>query len=592
MVALTFRSLGLSKGVPFGFRNSSLLRSIPVCHRVAVRAAMKTAWWHNAVAYQIYPRSFCDSNGDGIGDIPGIISKLDYLATLGVDVLWLCPVYRSPNDDNGYDISDYCEIMDEFGTMDDMDCLIAEARKRGMRIVMDLVVNHTSDEHPWFLESRKSKDNPYRDYYIWRDPEASGGPPSEMQSIFSGSAWEFDAGTGQYYFHLFSRKQPDLNWANAELRAAIFKIMRFWLEKGIGGFRMDVIDLIGKEIDRGIIANGPRLHEYLQEMHRETLAHFDVMTVGEAWGSTPETAKLFSDPARRELSMIFQFEHICLDEEPGKGKWALRRLRLADLKRVLSRWQTELGDEGWNSLFWNNHDTPRIVSRWGDDGAYRVRSAKMLATLLHLMKGTPYIYQGEEIGMTNVRFEDVSEFRDIEMINWYREQATRGASHDAMMTSIHAKGRDNARTPMQWDASPNAGFTTGRPWLKVNPNHAEINVARELEDRDSVFHHYRSLVRLRKEHDVIVHGGFRLILEDHPAVFAYTRSLGTDTLLVICNFYEEPARIELPSDLKLATARLVICNYAGGPTLSGAVTLRAYEAVVYQLAPNTGAHER
>ena len=442
---------------------------------------MERQWWHSSVVYQIYPRSFNDSNGDGIGDINGIREKLDYLKELGIDVIWLSPVYKSPNDDNGYDISDYCDIMDEFGTMEDMDNLLKEANEKGIKILMDLVVNHTSDEHKWFIEAKKSKDNEYRDYYIWRDP-VEGHEPNELGSCFSGSAWQYDETTGQYYLHLFSKKQPDLNWENEKVRNEVYKMMNFWVDKGIGGFRMDVIDLIGKVPDKMITGNGPKLHDYLQEMNKAALEGNDLLTVGETWGATPEVAKLYSNPERHELSMVFQFEHIGLDQIEGKEKWDLKPLELLELKKVLSKWQTELEGQGWNSLFWNNHDLPRIVSRWGNDKEYRVLSAKMLATLLHGMKGTPYIYQGEELGMTNVRFEDINEYNDIESLNMYKDRISKGYTHEEIMESIYAKGRDNARTPMQWDNSENAGFTTGKPWLSINENYEVINAKQCLED--------------------------------------------------------------------------------------------------------------
>ncbi len=403
---------------------------------------MERKWWHSSVVYQIYPRSFNDSNGDGIGDINGIIEKLDYLKELGIDVIWLSPVYKSPNDDNGYDISDYCDIMDEFGTMEDMDKLLSEAKNRNIKIVMDLVVNHTSDEHKWFIEAKKSKDNEYRDYYIWRDP-VNGKEPNDLGSCFSGSAWQYDEESGQYYLHLFSKKQPDLNWENEKVRKEVYNMMNFWVNKGIGGFRMDVIDLIGKVPDDSITGNGPKLHEYLQEMNKAALEGNDLLTVGETWGATPEVAKLYSNPERNELSMVFQFEHIGLDQIEGKEKWDVKPLDLLDLKKVLSKWQTELDGEGWNSLFWNNHDLPRIVSRWGNDKEYRVESGKMLATLLHGMKGTPYIYQGEELGMTNIRLENINEYNDIETLNMYKDRISKGYAHDDIMNSIYIKGRWN-----------------------------------------------------------------------------------------------------------------------------------------------------
>ncbi|NSA86143.1 oligo-1,6-glucosidase/glucan 1,6-alpha-glucosidase [Clostridium beijerinckii] len=452
---------------------------------------MDKKWWKESVVYQVYPRSFNDSNGDGIGDLRGIIEKLDYLKELEIDVIWLSPVYESPNDDNGYDISDYEDIMDEFGTMEDMDDLIKEGNKRGIKILMDLVVNHTSDEHKWFIEAKKSKDNPYRDYYIWRDP-VNGEEPNDLRSTFSGSAWQYDKTTGQYYLHLFSKKQPDLNWENEEVRNRIYKMMNFWIDKGIGGFRMDVIELIGKIPDKKVTHNGPKLHEYIREMNKKTFGGKDLLTVGETWGCTTEIAKKYSNPDDSELSMIFQFEHILLDQQPGKEKWDLKPLELLDLKKALSRWQVELEGTGWNSLFWNNHDVPRIVSRWGNDKEYRVESAKMLATLLHGMKGTPYIYQGEELGMTNVRFESLEDYKDIETLNMYNERKKQGYTHEDIMLSIYTKGRDNARTPMQWDDSQNAGFTSGQPWLKVNPNYKEINAELQLKDENSIFNYYKN----------------------------------------------------------------------------------------------------
>lgn len=537
-------------------------------------------WWQSTVVYQIYPRSFQDSNGDGIGDLQGIINRLDYLQTLGIGAIWLSPVYQSPNDDNGYDISDYEQIMTEFGTMQDMEELIAEARKRQIRIVMDLVVNHTSDEHSWFIESRKSKDNAYRDYYIWRDP-VDGHEPNDLHSAFSGSAWAFDEASGQYYLHLFSKKQPDLNWENPKVRQEVWKLMNFWISKGVGGFRMDVIDLVGKQPDKGITGNGPKLHEYLQEMNRKTFGEKDLLTVGETWGATPDIAKLYSDPARHELSMVFQFEHCSLDEQPGKEKWDLQPLRVTELKSVLSKWQTELSDQGWNSLFWNNHDLPRIVSRWGNDSPqYHDRSAKMLAILLHLMKGTPYIYQGEEIGMTNCPVSDISEVDDIESLNMYHERLARGYEPSEILASINAKGRDNARTPIQWSDQPNGGFTAGAPWLHVNPNYHSINVAQNLQDPDSIFHTYQKLIRLRKENPVIVFGDYHL-LDTPDTVFAYTRTLEEEEWLIVANFDVRPQKISLP-DCGLQK-NIILSNYDLSPINLNDYILRPYEAFVVRL---------
>lgn len=558
---------------------------------------MEKTWWKESVVYQIYPRSFMDSNGDGIGDLRGIISKLDYLKELGINVIWLSPVYKSPNDDNGYDISDYQDIMDEFGTMDDWEELLSEVHQRGMRLIMDLVVNHSSDEHAWFMEARKSKNNPYRDYYIWR-PGKDGKEPTNWYSNFGGSAWEYDERTDEYYLHLFSKKQPDLNWRNPKLRQAVYDMMKWWLDKGIDGFRMDVINFIskpevlldgepkpGKKYASGskYYRNGPHIHDYLQEMNREVLSSYDVMTVGEMPGVTPELARLYTDQDRKELNMVFQFEHMGLDNGPN-GKWDLKPLDLLDLKRNLTKWQKELEKKGWNSLYFNNHDQPRSVSRFGNDKEYRVKSAKMLATLLHMMKGTPYVYQGEEIGMTNVRFESMDDYRDIEIMNMYREQKEEGVPEEQIMESIYAKGRDNSRTPMQWNASPNAGFTTGTPWIKVNPNYREVNAEQAQADPDSIYHYYRKLIQLRKTHDLIVYGGYELILEDHPEIYAYTRVLNDETLLVICNFYEKETVFTIPENIRYDSAELLISNYEENHTgIMKEINLRPYEARVYLL---------
>lgn len=540
---------------------------------------MERQWWHSSVVYQIYPRSFKDSNGDGIGDINGIREKLDYLKELGIDVIWLSPVYKSPNDDNGYDISDYCDIMDEFGTMEDMDNLLKEANERGIKILMDLVVNHTSDEHKWFIEAKKSKDNEYRDYYIWRD-KVEGHEPNELGSCFSGSAWQYDETTGQYYLHLFSKKQPDLNWENEKVRNEVYKMMNFWVDKGIGGFRMDVIDLIGKVPDEMITGNGPKLHEYLQEMNKAALEGKDLLTVGETWGATPDVAKLYSNPGRKELSMVFQFEHIGLDQIEGKEKWDVKSLELLDLKKVLSKWQTELEGQGWNSLFWNNHDLPRIVSRWGNDKEYRIESAKMLATLLHGMKGTPYIYQGEELGMTNVRFDDINEYNDIESLNMYKDRISKGYTHEEIMESIYAKGRDNARTPMQWDDSENAGFTTGTPWLAVNKNYDKINAKQCLQDENSIFNHYKKLIDIRKNNDTIIYGDYKLLCEDDENIFAYVRELNEDKILVVCNFYDKDVEFKFDGDFNYS--KVLLSNYNDSSKMIEKLKLRPYEAVMYR----------
>ena len=542
---------------------------------------MEKHWWQEVVVYQIYPRSFKDSNGDGIGDLRGIIEKLDYLHTLGIGAIWLSPVYKSPNDDNGYDISDYEDIMDEFGTMADMEELIAEADKRGIKIVMDLVVNHTSDEHHWFIESRKGKDNPYRDYYVWADPAEDGGAPTDLQSVFLGSAWKYDETSGQYFLHLFSQRQPDLNWENDKVRQEVYDMMNFWIDKGVGGFRMDVIDLIGKIPLEGITSNGPKLHEYLQEMNKATFGDKDLLTVGETWGATPEIAKLYSNPARHELSMVFQFEHSLLDNEPGKEKWDLKPLDVSELKAVLSKWQTELGNEGWNSLFWNNHDLPRIVSRWGNDKEYRVRSAKAFAILLHMMKGTPYIYQGEELGLTNTPVSSIEELDDIESINMYHDRIARGFSVDSIMESLNAKGRDNARRPIPWTCEANGGFTTGTPWLALNPNYKEINVEAELQNPDSVFHTYRKLIQLRKDYPIVVWGDYEL-LETSSNVFAYYRTLGEERWLTVVNLsnFEE----EISVDARFN--RLLVTNTVEEVTDLHAYTLSPWQAFVVELSGN------
>ncbi|MDO4328781.1 MAG: alpha-glucosidase [Lachnospiraceae bacterium] len=559
-------------------------------------------WWKQAVVYQIYPRSFQDDNGDGIGDLKGIIRRLDYLEELGVDALWLSPVCRSPQDDNGYDISDYQDIDPMFGTLADMEELIGQAKKRNIRIIMDLVLNHSSDEHRWFLEAKKSRENPYHDYYVWRDGE-EGILPNEMKSAFGGSAWEWVPELKQYYFHQFSVKQPDLNWENPKVRREIYDMILWWMNKGVGGFRLDVIDQIAKEPDQGITSNGPRLHEFIRELSRETFQKGDYITVGEAWGADTQRAKLYSNPDGSEFSMVFQFEHMVLDQQPGKSKWDLAPLPFVKLKQVLAKWQQELYGCGWNSLFWNNHDLPRIVSRWGDDRAYRIESAKMLATVLHGMQGTPYIYQGEELGMTNVRFDDISQYRDIEILNMYQERIQQGYPKEAVMESIYAKGRDNARTPMQWSSEPNAGFTAGTPWMEVNPNYTRINARQQLEDPDSIFQYYRKLIQLRKQLDVLVTGRFDLLLEQDEQIFAYTRTetgiedeqkdeagAGSDQaseaaaqdhrkhrkqVLVCANFSDRPAACSLLRDWK--NAETLIHNYPGEVLEE---QLRPYEAVM------------
>jgi len=540
-------------------------------------------WWHNSVVYQIYPRSFMDSNNDGIGDLKGIIQKLDYLKELGIDVIWISPVYKSPNDDNGYDISDYMDIMDEFGTMEDMDNLLREANSRGIKILMDLVLNHTSDEHEWFKQAKKDKNSKYRDYYIFRKP-INGKEPNDLLSTFSGSAWELDEESGEYYLHLFSKKQPDLNWENEEMRNELYDMINFWLDKGVGGFRLDVIDLVGKQPDKEITGNGPKLHEYLKEMNAKTFGNRDVLTVGETWGATPEIAKLYSNPDENELSMVFQFEHIGLDEIPGKSKWDLAPLNFIKLKEVFNKWQTELKHDGWNSLFWNNHDLPRIVSRWGNDSKeYRVLSAKMLATVLHMQKGTPYIFQGEEIGMTNIKFDTIDDYRDIELINMYKERKSLGYDEKDIMKSIYAKGRDNARTPMHWDDSENGGFSKVEPWIKVNPNYKEINVKNNLEDEDSIYNHYKKLIQIRKQDDVVVYGDFKLLNKEDKSIFAYLRELDGERLLVVANFYGDNEEFILDKNIKYEKAEIILSNYKDSSKNIDKINLRAYEAIIYRI---------
>ncbi|MGN0264067.1 MAG: alpha-glucosidase [Oliverpabstia sp.] len=551
---------------------------------------MKHTWWKESVIYQIYPRSFMDSNGDGIGDLKGITSRLDYLKELGIDVIWLSPVYQSPNDDNGYDISDYQAIMEEFGTMEDFDEMLAEAHKRGIRIVMDLVVNHTSDEHRWFVESRKKEDNPYHDYYIWREGKDGNQPPNNWGGSFGGSAWQYDEERGMYYLHLFSKKQPDLNWDNPAVRKEVFDMMTWWCEKGIDGFRMDVISMISKtkEMPDGEVhdlygdpgpycVNGPNIHTYLREMNEKVLSKYDLITVGETPGVTPELAKLYAGEDTHELNMVFQFDHVGGN---GKyGKWTDEKVSLTFLKGILSKWQTELYGTAWNSLYWDNHDQPRAVSRFGNDSPkYREASAKMLATCLHMMQGTPYIYQGEELGMTNYPFQTPADFRDIESINAYKEWCESGiVSHELFWPCITNISRDNARTPVQWDDSENAGFTTGTPWIQVNPNYKEINAKAEVADPNSVFHYYQKLIALRKKYPVVVYGKYELLLPEDEELFVYTRTCEDEKLLVVCSFTEQERTIELPEEF--IGAECIISNMDNSYEQKE-VTLKPYEAFV------------
>ena len=547
-------------------------------------------WWKKSVVYQIYPRSFNDTNNDGMGDVNGVTEKLDYLKELGIDVIWLSPVYESPQDDNGYDISDYRKIWSRFGTNEDMYRLIDEAHKRDIKIVMDLVANHTSDEHMWFEESKKSKDNPYRDYYFWRDEKNNWG------SYFSGSAWEFDENTEQYYLHLFSKKQPDLNWENPVVRNEIWDMMKFWMDKGVDGWRLDVISSISKYMDfpdydesmgeypiGEYHANGPRLHEYLHEMNTEVLSKYDCMTVGEAPGSTVENALLFCDKDREELNMIFTFDHMDLDKKQGSllGKWDVKELKLTDLKECMENWQHGLHEKGWNSLYFENHDQARVISRWGNDREYRVECAKMFATLLHFMQGTPYIYQGEEIGMVNADYS-IDEFDDIEMLNAYQDLVVDRKMMDAetFMDAAHKIGRDNARTPMQWDSSENAGFSDVKPWMKVNPRYKEINVEDALKDENSIFYYYKKLIEFRHNDDVITNAGFELIDRENEAVFAYERKFEEKSIIVIANFYENEVEFKLDDKYSMDDYNEYISNYNTHSIEGNTIKLKPFESIV------------
>lgn len=557
------------------------------------------AWWKECVVYQIYPRSFYDSNGDGIGDLRGIVQKLDYLKELGIDVIWLCPVYKSPNDDNGYDISNYQDIMDEFGTLADWDELLREMHRRGIKLVMDLVVNHTSDEHPWFQESRKSKDNPYRDFYIWR-PAKDGHEPNNWRSFFGGSAWEYDEQTDEYYLHLFSRKQPDLNWENPQVREEIYSMMDWWLKKGIDGFRMDVINMLSKvpglpdapammpgryQFGVQYFINGPRLIEFLLEMKEKVLSHYDILTVGETPLVTTQDAIRIAGEETGALNMVFQFEHMDLSAETGAEIKTSKASRLLDLKAVMSRWQKDLDGRAWNSIYLGNHDQPRSVSQFGDDGTYRVESAKLLATFTHMLQGTPYIYQGDEIGMTNVAFGSIDDYRDLATRNLYREAVEeKGFDPEQALKIVHARSRDNARTPMQWASSEQAEFTTGTPWIKVNPNYKEINVANTLANPNSIFYYYQKLIRLRKENLVIVYGSYDLILASNEEIYAFTRTLDEDRLLVILNFSRNSPVFHLPEDISFTSTKLLISNYqVNAHDDLNELTLRPFEALVYRL---------
>lgn len=548
---------------------------------------MNKTWWKEAVVYQIYPRSFCDSNGDGIGDIRGIIGKLDYLKRLGIDVIWLSPIYQSPNDDNGYDISDYRAIMQDFGTMDDFQELLEEAHKRNLRIIMDLVVNHTSDEHTWFTQSHSDKENPYRDYYIWREGK-NGNPPNNWGSWFGGSAWQYDEKTDMYYLHIFSKKQPDLNWENEKVRREVYDMMLWWLDKGVDGFRMDVISLISKVQDfpdgkvyqgkygdlTPYCAHGPRVHEYLQEMNREVLSKYDIMTVGEAACVTLEEAKKYAGFDRGELDTVFQFEHMDLGN--GKyGKWNDEPIPLTKLKAVFDKWEKGLEGVAWNTLFWSNHDQPRAVSRFGDENTYWEESAKMLGTCLHMMKGTPYVYQGEELGMVNAGFTSIAQYRDLESVNAYHDLIeNQGVPEEKMMVYLQKVSRDNARTPMQWDDSQNAGFTTGESWIEVNPNYKKINAKSQINNPDSIYNYYQKLIALRHEKDIIVYGDFEMLFPKSEEIFAYRRKLEKQELLVFCNFTKDTQQITMD----IEGFHPLIHNYEE----IDFPNLKPYEAIVFE----------
>ncbi|MEK3907465.1 alpha,alpha-phosphotrehalase [Oceanobacillus sp. FSL K6-0127] len=554
---------------------------------------MSEAWWKKSVVYQIYPKSFHDTTGNGTGDIQGIISKLDYLKKLGVDVIWLTPVYKSPQNDNGYDISDYYSIEPGYGTMEDFEELLEETHRLDMKLIMDLVINHTSTEHEWFQEAKKSKDNPYRDFYIWKDP-VDGEEPNNWQSKFGGSAWQYDEQTEQYFLHLFDRTQADLNWENEKLREKLFDMMRFWAEKGIDGFRLDVINLISKDQTfpndvigdgRRFYTDGPRIHEYLNEMNQEVFSKYDMLTVGEMSSTSLEACVLYTQPERQELSMTFQFHHLKVDYPHGE-KWTKAPFDFLKLKKILSDWQVGMHEEnGWNALFWCNHDQPRAVSRFGDDTKLHRESAKMLATTLHMMKGTPYIYQGEEIGMTNPNFTSIDEYRDVESLNAYKSLRDSGKSEQETIAILQQKSRDNGRTPMQWSNEKHAGFTSGTPWINVAANYPEINVNRALEDKNSIFYHHQQLIQLRKKYDIITYGDYQLLFEDDPKIFAYTRNWNGEKLIVISNFSGDNATVDLQLDKKIANPEILLSNYADSPQSLEQLSLRPYESIVYHASP-------
>jgi trehalose-6-phosphate hydrolase len=555
---------------------------------------MKQTWWEKAVVYQIYPKSFNDTTGNGVGDIQGIVEKLDYLHKLGVDVIWLTPIYASPQRDNGYDISDYFSIHSEYGTMEDFDLLLSEAHKKGIKVIMDIVVNHTSTEHEWFKQAASSKDNPYRNYYIWKDGKEDGSEPNNWQSKFGGNAWQYDEKTGQYYLHLFDVTQADLNWENEELRNKIYEMMNFWFEKGVDGFRLDVINLISKDQEfpddfvgdgRRFYTDGPRVHEFIHEMNKEVFSKYDSMTVGEMSSTTLEHCIQYSNPKRQELSMTFNFHHLKVDYPNGE-KWALGDMDFFALKEILSNWQTGMNKGGgWNALFWCNHDQPRVVSRYGNDKEYHKESAKMLATVIHMMQGTPYIYQGEEFGMTDPKFNSIEDYRDVESINMFNILKEAGKTEEEILEILRRKSRDNSRTPVQWNGKANAGFTSGTPWINTARNYHEINAEAALKDTDSIFYHYQKLISLRKEYDIVTNGDYELLLPDHQQLFAYVRSNEAEKLIVVNNFYETHISFELPKHIEIEgyTQNMLLSNYSDSKMDLEKIELRPYESIVFHL---------
>ncbi len=559
---------------------------------------MKQAWWQKAVVYQIYPKSFQDTTGNGVGDIQGIIKRLDYLKELGVDVLWLTPIYASPQKDNGYDISDYYSIHHEYGTMEDFDQLLKEAHQKGLKVIMDIVVNHTSTEHEWFKQAASSKDNPYRDFYIWKDGKEDGSEPTNWQSKFGGNAWQYDEKSGQYYLHLFDVTQADLNWENEKLRNEVYKMMQFWFEKGVDGFRLDVINLISKNQDfpdddgsaapgdgRKFYTDGPRVHEFIHEMNQEVFSKYDSMTVGEMSSTTLEHCVKFTKPERNELSMTFNFHHLKVDYPNGE-KWEIGEMDFHALKQILSKWQVGMNEGGgWNALFWCNHDQPRIVSRYGNDGEFHKESAKMLATTIHMMQGTPYIYQGEEFGMTDPKFTSIDQYRDVESLNMYNILQANGKSEEEILEILRRKSRDNSRTPVQWNGEKNAGFTDGTPWIETARNYRELNAENALKDKDSIFYHYQKLIQLRKEYNIITDGDYELIAPEDDKIFAYLRSTDKEKLLVVNNFYEEEVTFTLPEHIDWTglTGTILLSNYPDSDSMRESIKLRAYESIVYYI---------